>query len=92
MSKVSVDSLNVLSQLSWQIIPRFPFFSPQSSQSSAAHLCVTPRSHLTPLTIIVFAEPLFGLFSMITLLSLVASTLLSLSLTLVLGVLTRVDR
>ena len=46
---------------------------------------------LTEMTIWRSAEPLFSLFSMITLVSLVNSTLLSLSFTLVLGVLTRVD-
>ena len=44
---------------------RFPFSSSQSSQNFAAQFCTTPRSHLTPLKI--FAEPLFSLFSTITL-------------------------
>ena len=91
MSKISVDSLNVLSQLQWHIIPRFPFSSSQSSQNFAAQFCITSRSHFTPLTMKIFAEPLLSLFSMITLVSLVNSTLLSLSFTLLLGVLTRAD-
>ena len=41
------------------------FHSSQSSQNFAAQFCTTPRSHLTPLKI--FAEPLFSLFSTITL-------------------------
>ena len=43
---------------------KFSIFRTQSSQNSAAFLCITPRFHLTLLTIVVFAEPLFSLFGM----------------------------
>ena len=88
MSKVSVDSLYVLSQLQWFHRSTFSIlFVPKQSE-----FCSTILHHVSlSLPASDDADPLFGLLSMITLLSLVESTQLSLSFTLVLGVLTRVD-
>ena len=80
MPEISVDSLNVLSQLKWHIIPSPPVFSSQSRKNFAALLRIAPSFHLTPLSKIVLDEPLF---SLITLSSIVGS----LNLIFVLGVL-----
>ena len=56
--------------------------SSQSSQNFTAQFCITSRFHLTPLTMKILADSLFSLFSTITLVSLVNSTLLRLSFTL----------
>ena len=50
-----MDPLNVLSQLQWHIILRYPFSSSQINQNFAAQFCITSRSHFTPQTMKIFA-------------------------------------